>query len=129
MNLYNFTRFEYRSVHQSHETTSTPRLRNRTGAEVPFTQAKAWKPQTWYGLGDVEYFYRLDDQYLERYRIRGGVGYILNPTWRAEFIYHAEYTGANGVQKAYTNNIWRLNIKLSLARRGQRMSVLPDFDE
>ena len=34
-----------------------------------------------------------------------------------------------GAQKAYTNNIWRLNLKLSLARRGQRMSVLPDFDE
>ena len=129
MNLYNFTRFEYRSVHQSGSTTSTPRLRNRTGVEVPFTQEKAWAPKTWYGLSDVEYFYRLDDEYLERYRIRGGVGYVLSKTWRAEFIYHAEFTGGNGVQKAYTNNIWRLNIKLSLPRRGERVSIVPDFDE
>ena len=27
------------------------------------------------------------------------------------------------------NNIWRLNIKQSLPRRGQRLSLLPDFDE
>jgi hypothetical protein len=129
INLYNFTRFEYRSVHQSGSTTSTPRLRNRSGLEVPFTQEKAWAPATWYGLSDVEYFYRLDDEYLERYRIRGGVGYVLSKTWRAEFIYHAEFTGGNGVHKAYTNNIWRLNIKLTLPRRGQRASVVPDFDE
>lgn len=129
LNLYNFTRLEYRSVHQSGSTTNTPRLRDRVGVEVPFTQAKAWQPKTWYGLADVEYFYRLNEKYLERYRIRGGVGYVLNKTWRAEFIYHAEYTGANGQAKAYTNNIWRLNFKLSLPRRGQRVSVAPDFDE
>jgi Protein of unknown function (DUF2490) len=129
INLYNFTRFEYRSVHQSGSTTSTPRLRNRIGVEVPFTQARAWAPKTWYGLSDVEYFYRLNDQYLERYRVRAGLGRVLSKTWRAEFIYHAEFTGGNGVHKAYTNNIWRLNIKLSLPRRGQRVSVAPDFDE
>jgi hypothetical protein len=129
VNLYNFTRLEYRNVHQSGTTTNTPRLRDRIGVEVPFTQAKAWAPKTWYGLGDVEYFYRLNEKYLERYRIRGGVGYIVSKTWRAEFIYHAEFTGANGQAKAYTNNIWRLNIKLSLPRRGQRVSIAPDFDE
>ena len=86
-------------------------------------------PQTWYGLADVEYYDRLDDKYLERYRIRGGVAYVLNKTWRAEMIYHAEFTGGNGVQKGYTNNIWRLNIKLSLPRRGERVSIVPDFDE
>jgi hypothetical protein len=129
VNLYNFTRFEYRSVRQSGSTKNTPRLRNRTGVEVPFTQAKAWAPKTWYGLADVEYFYRLNEGYLERYRIRGGVGYILSRTWRAEMIYHAEFTGGNGEAKAFTNNIWRLNIKMSLPRRGQRVSIAPDFDE
>ena len=129
MNLYNFTRLEYRSVHQSGSTTSTPRLRNRTGMEVPFTQERAWTPKTFYGLADVEYFYRLNDDYLERYRIRGGLGYVLNKTWRAEFIYHAELSGAKGVDKTYTDNIWRLNIKLSLPRRGERVTNTPDFDE
>ena len=50
---------------------------------MPFTQEKAWMPQTWHGLGDVEYFWRLNDDYLERYRIRGGIGYVLSKTWRA----------------------------------------------
>ena len=75
LNLFNFTRFEYRYVNQSGSSTTTPRLRNRVGLEAPFSQANAWKPQTWYGLADVEYFWRLDDGYLERYRIRSGIGY------------------------------------------------------
>lgn len=129
MNIFNFTRFEYRSVNQSHKTTQTKRLRNRIGLEAPFTQAKAWTPKTWYGLTDVEHFWQLDDAYLERYRIRAGIGYILSKTWRAEFIYHAEFSGGAGQTKNYTDNIWRLNIKLSLPRRGQRVSIAPDFDE
>jgi hypothetical protein len=97
--------------------------------EVPFTQANAWAPKTWHGLADAEYFWRLDDKYLERYRIRGGIGYVVSKTWRAELIYHAEFSGGNGAPKSHTNNIWRLNIKLSLPRRGQRVSNVPDFDE
>jgi hypothetical protein len=129
VNVFNFTRFEYRSIHQYGETTNIPRLRNRLGLEAPFTQAKAWTPKTWYGLADVEPFWRLDKGYLERVRVRGGIGYILNRTWRTEFIYHAEFSGGEGAPKKYTDNIFRLNIKLSLARRGQRMSILPDFDD
>jgi hypothetical protein len=129
MNVFNFTRFEYRSIHQFGETTNIPRLRNRVGLEAPFTQARAWTPKTWYGLADVEPFWRLDKGYLERVRVRGGIGYILNRTWRGEFIYHAEFSGGQGEPKKYTDNIFRLNIKLSLARRGQRMSILPDFDD
>ena len=129
LNLFNFTRFEYRSIHQNGATNAIPRLRNRLGLEAPFTQARAWTPKTWYGLADVEPFWRLDDGYLERVRVRGGIGYILSKTWRTEFIYHAEFSGGLGEPKKYTDNIFRLNIKLSLARRGQRMSMLPDFDE
>lgn len=128
-NLFNFTRLEYRSIHQSGTTTSTPRLRNRVGLEVPFTQARAWAPKTWYGLADVEHFWRLDDGYLERYRVRGGIGYVLNTTWRAEFIYHAEFSGGKGEDKTYKDNIWRLNIKLSLPRRGQRVSIPAEIDD
>ena len=129
MNIFNFTRFEYRYVNQSHAGTTTKRLRNRVGFEVPFTQARAWTPRTWYGLADVEHFWQLDDGYLERYRVRGGIGYIISKTWRAEAIYHAEFSGDAGQPKVYKDNIFRLNIKLSLSRRGARMSIAPDIDE
>jgi len=129
MNIYNFTRFEYRSIHQDHESNGIPRLRNRIGLEAPLSQARAWTPKTWYALADVEPFWRADDGYMERWRIRGGIGYILNRYWRAEAIYHAEFSGGDGEPKKYTDNIFRLNIKLSLPRRGQHVSIHPDVDE
>jgi hypothetical protein len=128
LNLFNFTRFEYRSIHQDGTSNGIPRLRNRVGVEGPFTQTNAWTPKTWYGLADAEPFWRLDDGYMERFRIRGGIGYILSRTWRAEFIYHAEFSSGKNEPKRYSDNIWRLNIKLSLPRRGERVSIVPDVD-
>ena len=60
--------------------------------------------------------------------MRGGVGYILNHSLRAEFIYHAEFSGAKGQPKNYTGNIWRLNFKLTLPRRGKRHMHDIDID-
>jgi hypothetical protein len=126
INLYNFTRFEERLVNQDHNWKDIPRLRNRVGIEVPFTRAKAWTTKSFYGLADIEPIWRFDNPSLQLIRVRGGVGYIFSKTWRAEFIYHAEFTGD---PKDYTGNIWRLNIKLNLPRHGQRPEPPPDIDE
>lgn len=129
INLYNFTRFEYRFINQDHHTTTVPRLRSRVGVEVPLGREKAWKPKSFYVLGDVEPIWRLDDKFLNLVRLRASVGYIVNPTWRVEFIYHAEFSGAKGEPKNYAGNIWRLNIKLNLPRRGKRNDQqVPDID-
>lgn len=118
LNIYNFTRFEYRFINQNNETQGIPRIRNRIGIEAPLAKGdKAWTPKTFYALGDVEPIWRLDNDTLQLARLRGGVGYILNKTWRAEFIYHAEFTGD---PKQYTGNIWRINFKLNLPRKGIR---------
>ena len=129
-NLYNFTRYEYRFINQNHNTTTTPRLRNRVGIDIPLNQEKAWTPKTFYTLTDFEPIWRLDDDYLQLIRLRAGLGYIINNTWRVEFIYHAEFSGAKGQSKDYTGNIWRLNFKLTLPRRGQPdLRRVPDIDE
>ncbi len=121
LNFYNFTRYEYRFINQNNNTTTIPRLRNRVGIEAPLSKGdKAWTPKTFYTLADVEPVWRLDDKFLQLVRVRGGVGYILNKTWKAEVIYHAEFSGAKGEPKNYTGNIWRLNFKLNLPRRGHR---------
>ena len=86
-------------------------------------------PKTWNSLAGAEYFWRLDDKHLERYRIRSGIRYVVSKPWRAELICDAEFPGGNGAPKSHTNNIGRLNIKLSLPRRSQRVSIAPDFDE
>lgn len=130
INLYNFSRFEYRFINQNHNTTSQPRFRNRTGIEFPLSKKNPWTPKTFYALADVEPIWRLDDKYMSLLRIRGGLGYIVNKTWRAEFIYHSEFTGGKGQPKNYTGNIWRLNIKLNLPRRGKHdPGMIPDIDE
>jgi len=130
LNIFNFTRFEYRMINQNHSTQSIPRLRNRIGIEAPLvSKNKAWTPKTFYTLADVEPIWRLDDNYLQLVRVRGGIGYILNKTWRAEFIYHAEFSGSKGNPKDYTGNIWRVNFKLNLPRRGQHQTHPPDIDE
>ena len=121
LNIYNFSRFEYRFINQNNNTASQPRFRNRVGIEAPLKKGdRAWTPKTFYMLADAEPIWRLDDKYMSLFRIRGGVGYIFSPKWRAELIYHTEFTGTKGGPMKYTGNIWRLNIKLILPRRGQR---------
>ena len=51
MNIYNFTRWEYRAIrdHDSQEWTYINRVWSRFGAEVPLASGdNAWKPETWY---------------------------------------------------------------------------------
>ena len=117
-NIYNFTRYEYRSIQDrdTHDWTGIHRLRSRFGVEFPLaSREKAWQPKTWYGLVDVEPFYRFDRGTIDPFRVRGGVAYIVSPRVRMEFIYHAQFTrpaGSSGLE--YTDNIFRLNIKIAL---------------
>lgn len=95
---------------------------------MPLSREKAWTAKTFYVLGDVEPIWRLDDKFLQLLRVRNGLGYVINNTWRVEFIYHAELSGGKGLPKDYTGNIWRINFKLNLPRKGLRHHHL-DFDE
>jgi hypothetical protein len=117
-NIYNFTRYEHRSIQDldTHDWTGIHRLRSRFGVELPLTsREKAWQPKTWYALADVEPFYRFDKDTIDPLRVRGGIACIVSSRVRVEFIYHAQFTrpaGSSGLQ--YTDNIFRLNIKIAL---------------
>ena len=117
-NIYNFTRYEYRAIQDrdTHDWNGVNRLRSRFGVEVPLaSRAKAWQPKTWYALADIEPYYRFDKNVIDPLRVRGGIAYIVSNRVRVEFIYHAQFTrpaGSSGLE--YTDNIFRLNIKLAL---------------
>jgi hypothetical protein len=118
--LYNYARYEFRDTQDrdTHDWTGNHRLRSRFGAAFPLTaREKAWEPKTWYGLADVEPFYRFDTARIDPLVVRGGLGYILNDRIRLEFIYHASFrrpAGSSGLE--YTDNIFRLNIKIALGK-------------
>ncbi len=117
LNIYNFTRFEYRFISQNNEVRGIPRIRTRFGIEAPLAKGdKKWTPKSFYALGDVEPIWRLDTDKLQLVRLRTGIGYIFSKKLRAGFIYHAEWSGE---PKKFTGNIWRLNFKLMLPRKGQ----------
>lgn len=129
VNIFNFGRYEYRAFFQDNKTTSQPRFRDRTSIEIPLAKGeKRWSPKTFYTVADVEPFWRLDDGFLEKVRVRGTVGYIVKKRIAVEMIYHAEFAGAKGEPKKYVGNIWRLNLKFLFAR-GKGIFPRIDIDE
>jgi len=117
-NIYNWTRYEFRGIQNqdTHNWAEVNRIRSRFGVEFPLTSlGKAWTLKTWYGMADVEPFYRFDREEIDPFRVRGGIGYIVNKRFRVEFIYTGQWTRANGTAPLkYTDNIFRLNIKIAL---------------
>ena len=116
-NLYNFTRYESRSIydHGTHDWSHINRVRSRFGAEIPITsREKAWKPRTFYAIADVEPFYRFDKDEWDPVRARVGIGYITMDQIRIEFIYHYEWARNPNDDLEYDKNIFRLNIKFGV---------------
>lgn len=116
---YNWTRYEARFT----ETMDTDawntvhRVRNQTRVELPLASLeRAWSPRTFYLFSDVEPIWRSDTGKVDPLRLRVGLGYIASERVLVEFQYYAQYTRpASGL--AYTDNIFRLNFKLS-TRKG-----------
>ncbi len=133
-NIYNFTRFEYRAL-QDRETSdwnNYGRLRVRFGIELPFTRReKAFQPRSVYGLADIEPYFRFDKNLVDPMRIRGGIGYVMKSLpIRIEFIYHAQFTQPDkesGLK--YSDNIYRINIKLGINKGILGSLYNPDLDD
>ena len=133
-NIYAFPRYEYRTFKNmdTKEWTDYSRLRLRVGVEFPLSNLKnAWQPDQFYGLADVEPYIRLDNGKVDPLRIRGGLGYILKKfPVRFEGIYHLQYTQPNESNKLmYTDNIYRLNIKISMHQGLLNKLFNPSFDD
>jgi hypothetical protein len=116
-NIYNYTRYEYRDT-ENRETgvwTAYSRLRSRFGVEFPLTSlASAWKPKTWYGLGDVEPIYRFDQDKVGPVYVRAGFGYILHNQARVELIYWAQFARDSAGEPKDIANIIQLQFKIGL---------------
>jgi hypothetical protein len=133
-NIYTWPRYEYRALQDrtTHEWNNYSRLRVRFGVEIPFrSRDKAWQPGGFYGLADIEPYFRCDKNQVDPLRIRGGIGYIMKSApLRIEFIYHAQYTQPyeeGGL--IYTDNIFRLNIKIGLHSGILGRLYNPGFDD
>jgi hypothetical protein len=113
---YNWTRYELRLTEtlDTDEWKTGHRLRNQSRIEIPLTSfERAWTPKSWCVLADAEPIYRSDTGQLDPLRLRAGIGYIASPRVLVEFQYYAQYTHPGGGGLAYSDNIFRLNIKLS----------------
>ena len=129
VNVINFGRYEYRAFKEGNKTTSQPRFRDRVSIEIPLAKGdKRWAAKTYYTAVDVEPFWRLDDNFMEKVRLRGTLGYIAKKRLAFEFIYHAEWAGSKGAPKKYVGNIWRLSIKF-LFPRGKGIFPRIDIDD
>jgi len=129
VNVINFGRYEYRAFKEGDKKTSQPRFRNRVSLEVPLAKGdKRWAAKTYYTAVDVEPFWRLDDSFMEKVRLRGTLGYIVKKRLAVEFIYHAEWAGSKGAPKQFVGNIWRVSIKF-LFPRGKGIFPRIDIDE
>ena len=119
-NIYNFTRVEFRQTysHSTHEWTNVERIRSRFGVEVPLTsRSRAWKENTWYGIANIEPMYRFDKDDVDPFRAQVGLGCIPNDRIRMEFLYYANWGRvAPSNNLAFTENIFRLNVKIAVKR-------------
>jgi hypothetical protein len=133
-NIYNWTRYEYRGLQDrsTHEWNNYSRVRLRFGVEIPLCSTeKAWQPGGFYGMADVEPYYRFDKKQIDPFRIRGGIGYIMKAApLRLELIYYAQYTQPTEESGLiYTDNIFRLNIKIGLHTGILGSMFNPSFDD
>ncbi len=133
INVYNFTRFEFRDTKdlEAHSWSAVWRTRSRFGVEAPLApRARAWQPGTWYGVADVEGFYQAGKDAWDPVRVRFGPAYIVNDRVRIEAIYHAQYTRPEpGGPLDHTDNIFRLNVKIGLSRGLLDALNNPDADD
>ena len=130
-NIYNFTRYEYRTTENldTKDWSDTNRLRTRFGVEIPLTsKEKAWNPHTTYLIADAEPYYTFEKGQIDPFRLRAGLGYVINDRMRVEFIYHAEFTRPNGGSLEHTNNIFRLNFKIGVQRGLLKTLLNPSAD-
>ncbi len=132
-NIYNWTRYEYRALQnqETKEWNNYSRIRIRFGVEIPLSSlANAWEPGHFYALADIEPFIRLDNGETDPMRIRGGLGYVMKSLpLRVEFIYHLQYTQPTAESGlTYTDNIYRLNLKLGLQSGILKKFYNPNLD-
>lgn len=117
--IYNYTRYEYPDTlnEETKEWSAYSRIRSRFGVQFPITSRdKAWQPKTWYGLADVEPFYRFDENTVNQVRLRVGGGYIVSDCLRIEFVYTAQFSRQNGSGLEFSENSFQITARIGLSK-------------
>lgn len=95
--------------------TQTYRPRFRIESLIPINQDSYYKDKLWYGIADVEWMFTqtdLKERFANRLRMRAGIGYRLNSSFRFEFIYMLQES-RNGIDEQFqsSDNIFRFRVK------------------
>jgi hypothetical protein len=123
---FNWTRYELRLIDtlDTGSWKSISRVRSQFRLEAPLAgPEQAWTPKTWYAFAEVEPIWRSDTGQIDPLRTRLALGYIANQRVLVEFQYYAEFTQPSGSGLAWTNNIWRLNFKVSTSASVLRLAA------
>jgi hypothetical protein len=113
---FNWTRYELRLIDtlDTDSWNTIQRVRSQFRLEIPLAgPEQAWKPETFYVFPEVEPIWRSDTGKIDPLRVRLALGYIATPRILVEFQYYFEFTQPSGSGLVWTNNIWRLNFKVS----------------
>ena len=128
---FNWTRYELRLIDtlETSSWKSISRIRSQFRLEIPLATAeRAWTPKTWYVFPEVEPVWRSDTGQIDPLRVRFALGYIATPRLLVEFQYYLEFTQPSGSGLEWTNNIWRLNFKVSTDQSALRL-LAGGFDD
>lgn len=123
---FNWTRYELRLIDtlDTDSWKTIQRVRSQFRIEAPLTgPEQAWTPKTWYAFAEVEPIWRSDTGQIDPLRTRLALGYIATQRVLVEFQYYAEFTQPSGSGLAWTNNIWRLNFKVSTSASVLRLAA------
>jgi hypothetical protein len=131
LRIYNWTRYELRSFnYENNDLNKTNnRIRSRFGIEFPVGK-NPWQANSWYGITDFECFYTFEKGYMERFRQRFGVGYIIDKQWTLNFVYHIQLDRANkDLNPDWTTNIFRLDVRWNIPHKVHPpLTDAPDTD-
>jgi hypothetical protein len=128
---FNWTRYELRLIDTLDTSSwkSISRIRSQFRLEIPLASGEqAWTPKTWYVFPEIEPIWRSDTGQIDPLRVRFALGYIASPRLLVEFQYYLEFTQPSGSGLAWTNNIWRLNFKVSTDKSALRL-LAGGFDD
>jgi hypothetical protein len=110
-----------------HEHPSAPPI----ACSAPLASlARAWKPETWYGLADIEPIFRFDTHAISQTYVRGGFGYIVSRRARLGFVYWgAPVARSSGGSLSRTSNIFQVDLKIGLSEGILERIRNPKVDE
>lgn len=97
--------------------TQTYRPRARAEALIPINRKSYYEDNLWYGIVDAEVLLAnadtdVKERFANKFRLRAGIGYRLNYTFRFEFVYLYQES-RNGIDENFTSvdNIFRFRLK------------------